>query len=102
MITYKIAHHTPGRIRLDVPFIKRLSSVKVEDIPQVIRNFSFVTFPPAIIDIQTNPMTGSLTLLYKPSEIDIMKFIDSMISDIASNEEVIGFIEGLPSLSPKN
>lgn len=95
MITYKIAHHIPGRIRLDVPLIKRLSSVKVEDIPQVIRNFSFITFPPAIIDIQTNPMTGSLTLLYKPSEIDIMKFIDSLISDMTSNEEVIRFIEGL-------
>jgi len=92
MITYKIAHHIPGRIRLDVPFIKKLSSVKVEDIPQVIRSFSFLTYATSIIDIQSNPMTASLIILYKPSEIDIMKFIDSMISDMASNEEVMRFI----------
>ena len=88
MITYHIVHHVSGRIRLKVPFIQKLILLNFKNIPEHIKNFSFISIPPGITDIKPNPLTGSLVIHYEPDEVNIMEFIQSAMDSIASNEEI--------------
>lgn len=74
MITYRVASHTPGRIRLSVPLIKKLT---VADL----KILSEIPLHAAVKNIQANPYTGSLTILYDSSSIDIKEYIHQFIAD---------------------
>jgi hypothetical protein len=69
MIAYKIIHHTPGRIRLEVPSIKQLSVA-------ALKRLSAISIPNGIKDIRANPITGSVVITYDPVDIDIIKYIN--------------------------
>ena len=86
MITYNIIHHIDGRIRLKVPFIKKLMGAR--NLPEHIKNLSFISIPSGIKDIRANPLAGSLVIIYEPKEVDVIEFIKSTFDSISSNAEI--------------
>ncbi len=83
MIIYKVIHHVPGRIRIEIPGFKGLS---MEDFKQL----SAIPIPSGIKDVSPNPFTGRLVIIYEPEKIDILEYIKSM----ASNSVVQKVLEG--------
>lgn len=73
MIQYKILHHVPGRIRLEVPSLKGLSL-------RVLKGLSAMPVPCGIENIRPNPLTGSLLIKYDPGRIDIVAYLRDMAS----------------------
>lgn len=86
MITYDIVHHITGRIRLKVPLIRKL--VMARNVPDHIKNLSFISIPSGIKDIRANPFAGSLVIVYEPKEVDVMEFIQSALDSLSSNAEI--------------
>lgn len=86
MIAYDIVHHIAGRIRLKVPLIRKL--VLAKNIPDHIRNLSFISLPSGIKNIRANPFAGSLVITYEPDEIDVLEFIKSTIDSLSTNAEI--------------
>lgn len=83
MIIFKIIHHVHGRIRLEVPAMKGLPA-------GALKRLSFIPIPAAIKDIRPNPVTGSLVIKYDPESIDIMKYIE----DVVSHKEIQDILRG--------
>jgi hypothetical protein len=81
MITYKIIHHIPGRIRIEVPAIKNLS---ISGLLQMSKQFSTISIPEGIEDIKPNPFSGSIVITYRPEKINIIEYL----KDIASSAEM--------------
>lgn len=79
MMQYKILHHVPGRIRIEVPSIKGLSV-------KVLSRLSGIPVPCGIEDIRPNPLTGSLLIKYDPGRINIVSYLRDMASgDVIKN-----------------
>ncbi len=75
MIQYRIVHHVPGRIRVEVPSIKGLSI-------KVLERLANISIPRGIEDIRPNPLTGSLLITYDPGQINIVAYLrDMALSD---------------------
>jgi hypothetical protein len=77
MLSYEIAHHVPGRIRIRIPVLKKLSL-------SMLQRSAAIPFEAGILHVQVNPVTGSLVIHYDPQRIDILKYLEAM----ASNEEI--------------
>jgi hypothetical protein len=77
MIKYRIVHHVPGRIRIEVPAIRELSFKALDKL-------SNIPIPCGIKGIRPNPITGSLLIQYDPQRIDIMTYL----KNISSREEM--------------
>ena len=73
MIQYRIVHHVPGRIRIEVPSMKGLSI-------KVLERLSNMPIPCGIKDIRPNPLTGSLLIKYDPGRINIVTYLQAMAS----------------------
>lgn len=93
MIAYDIVHHIAGRIRLKVPLIRKL--VTARNLPDHIKNLSFISIPSGIKDIRANPFAGSLVIIYEPKEVDVMEFIKVTFDSISSNAEIQKIIREL-------
>ena len=79
MMQYKILHHVPGRIRIEVPSIKGLSL-------KALKRLSDIPVPCGIEDIRPNPLTGSLLIKYDPGRINIVSYLRDMASrDVINN-----------------
>jgi hypothetical protein len=91
MIGYKVIHHVPGRIRIEIPAIKGLSM-------ETLKQLSVIPIPAGIRDVRPNPFTGTMVIIYEPENIDILEYIKSM----ASNPELqkITNLTGRDSLLP--
>ncbi len=87
MITYKIIHHIPGRIRIEVPDIKNLSMTRLLEAS---KQFSSLFITEGIEDIRLNPFSGSIVIKYKPEEINIIEYL----TKIASSTEIQKLIRG--------
>lgn len=87
MITYKIIHHIPGRIRIEVPAIKNLS---ISELLQMSKQFSSAFAPEGIDDIRPNPFSGSIVITYKPEKVNIVEYL----KDIASSREMQKLVGG--------
>jgi hypothetical protein len=74
MINYTIKDHRPGRIKVHIPIIKRLSLKELYSLADM-------DIPSGIKDITPNPLTGNVIITYDPSLIDIEGFISSLASD---------------------
>lgn len=72
MIVYKIIHHIPGRIRIEVPAIKKLS---MAELLQISKHLSSIPVPEGIEEIRPNPFSGSVVIRYKPEKINILEYI---------------------------
>ncbi len=79
MITYKIIHHIPGRIRIEVPAIKNLS---ISGLLRMSKQFSDISLPDGIKDIRPSPFSGSVVITYEPGKIDIIEYIKTMASSM--------------------
>lgn len=73
VIIFKVIHHIPGRIRLAVPFMKGLSV-------ETLKKLSVIPIPAGIKDVRPNPATGTLVIKYDPESIDIMKYLEAVVS----------------------
>jgi hypothetical protein len=88
MITYKIIHHIPGRIRIEVPAIKNLS---MSELLQISEQFSSIFFiSEGIENIRPNPFSGSIVIKYMPEKINIIEYL----KEIASSTEMQKLMEG--------
>lgn len=99
MITYDIVHHIAGRIRLKVPLIKKL--VRARNLPDHIKNLSFISLPSGIKDIRANPFVGSLVIVYEPKEVDVIEFIKTTFDFLSSNAEIQKIIRELNQNYPR-
>ena len=72
MIDYSILHHVPGRIRIAVPLIKKLSVKELEE------RFSGIKIPDGIKHVRPNPITGTVIINYNPKTVDITQYLLSM------------------------
>ncbi len=86
MIAYDIVHHIAGRIRLKVPLIRKL--VFAKNVPDHIKDLSFISLPSGIKDVRANPFAGSLVITYEPDEVDVMEFIQSTVASLSTNAEI--------------
>ena len=77
MIAYKIAHHIPGRIRVEIPVLKSLSFMELR---KVAEKLQAIPVPPGIREVRPNPLNLSLVIIYEPENIDIIRYINEMIS----------------------
>ncbi|MGO9611509.1 MAG: HMA2 domain-containing protein [Dissulfurispiraceae bacterium] len=82
MIQYRIAHHVPGRIRIEVPSLKGLTF-------EVLEGLSRLTIPCGIEGISPNPLTGSLVIKYNPAIIDIMVYLEEIAADRTLQEVLL-------------
>jgi hypothetical protein len=87
MISYRIIHHIPGRIRIEVPAIKNLS---MSGLLQMSKQFSTISIPEGIDDIKPNPFSGSIVITYRPEKINIIEYL----KDITSSAEMQKFMGG--------
>jgi hypothetical protein len=86
MISYRIIHHIPGRIRIEVPFIKKLSR---SELLQMSKQLSTISIPEGIKDIHPNPLSGSIVITYEHGKIDIIEYIKT----VSSNMEIQKLVE---------
>lgn len=86
MIAYDIVHHIAGRIRLKVPLIRKL--VFAKNVPDHIKDLSFISLPSGIKDVRANPFAGSLVITYEPDEVDVMEFIQTTVASLSTNAEI--------------
>lgn len=93
MIDYEIIHHVPGRIRLNVPLIKKIGLDGIKGAPEDLKKFTFIAQPEAITSIQPNPVTGSLVIYYERHKIDILGFIDDLLAGMEESEEIRSYIK---------
>jgi hypothetical protein len=83
MITCIVKHHIPGRIRIEAPVIKGLSI-------EILKKLAHIQIPDGIKNVKPNPLTGSIVIEYEPLKINIMEYLQSIISDA----EIQGIING--------
>ena len=74
MINYRVVHHVQGRIRVQVPIIKKLSVATLKKLAEI-------PIPEGIKDVRANPVTGSLVITYDPDHVDIEKYLREMMAD---------------------
>src|SRR3990170_7871185 len=77
MIAYKIAHHIPGRIRVEIPILKSLSFMELRKVAEKLKA---IPVSAGIREIRPNPLNMSLVIIYQPENIDIIRYINEMIS----------------------
>ena len=77
MIAYKIAYHIPGRIRVEIPALKSLSFMELR---KVAEKLQAIPVPAGIRKVRPNPLNMSLVIIYEPENIDIIRYINEMIS----------------------
>ena len=77
MIAYKIAHHIPGRIRVEIPALKCLSFMELRTVAEKLQA---IPVPAGIREVRPNPLNMSLVIIYEPENIDIIRYINEMIS----------------------
>ena len=77
MIAYKIAHHIPWRIRVEIPALKSLSFMELR---KVADKLQAIPVPAGIKEVRPNPLNMSLVIIYQPENIDIIRYINEMIS----------------------
>ena len=93
MIAYDIVHHIAGRIRLKVPLMRKL--VFAKNLPDHIKDLSFISLPSGIKDIRANPFAGSLVITYEPEEINVLEFVKSTIDTLSTNAEIQKILRGI-------
>jgi hypothetical protein len=86
MIAYTIKHHVPGRIRIEIPGLKKMTMEELKRLADVVTRVWRIE---GIRDISANPVTGSMTIKYDPAVIDIMAYL----SDMAADQEINNFIK---------
>lgn len=77
MIAYKIAHHIPGRIRVEIPALKSLSFMELRKVAEKLKA---IPVPAGVREVRPNPLNMSLLIIYQPEDIDIIRYLNEMIN----------------------
>ncbi len=77
MIYYRIIQHTQGCIKIEVPAIKKLSSL---ELLQISKLFSSINISEGIKDIKPNLFSGTILITYIPEKIDIIEYLNNIAS----------------------
>ena len=83
MIQYRIVHHIPGRIRIEIPSIKGVSVKRLQQL-------STLSVPSGIEGVRPNPFTGSLLITYNPEKINILTYLDEIAVSRDLEEKLMG------------
>lgn len=93
----KVVHVSPGRIRFQLPLLKRLGKNNLE-LVEVARRL--LEFPDGIDRVAATPVTGSLLIQYdrqKLMEKEVKTFINSFNRVFIANRENLTTLSGLES-----
>jgi hypothetical protein len=74
MINYEILHHVPGRIRIAVPLLKKLSF-------SALAKLASIPLADGILTIEPNYLSFNLVIRYDPRKIDILAYMRTLASD---------------------
>jgi hypothetical protein len=82
MVPYAVKQHIPGRIRIEIPLLKKMAFA---DLKRLANRISTGGRPQGIRDISANPLTGRVTISYDPVSIDIMEYLRVMAATVADH-----------------
>lgn len=74
MVSYIVKHHMPGRIRIEIPLLRRVPSKEL-------RKLSDIAVPEGVTNLRVNPLNGNIIITYDPKRIDILKWLNTMATD---------------------
>lgn len=74
MIKYFIKHHIKGRIRVEIPDLRRISFSRL-------KGLNNIEVPEGIKEIKPNPFSGTVVITYEPSKIDIEAYLQKLSTD---------------------
>lgn len=75
MVTYTIKHHVPGRIRLDVPALRKIAEHRLKKISEAMTRLPVFM---GIRDLTVNPGNGSVAIEYDSEVVDIIDYLEDM------------------------
>ena len=78
-MTFRIIDHIPGRIKIEVPFIKKTS---VSELLRLSKDLSNIGIPEGIKDISLSPISRNIVITYDYGKIDIIQCIKNVLSSI--------------------
>jgi hypothetical protein len=82
MVPYAVKQHIPGRIRIEIPLLKKMTFT---DLKLLADRISRGGRPRGIRDISANPLTGRVTISYDPVSIDITEYLSVMAATLADH-----------------
>ncbi|MCX7794151.1 MAG: hypothetical protein N2257_07105 [Thermodesulfovibrionales bacterium] len=74
MIDYRIIHHSPGLLKVEIPAIKNISRIKLKQIS------SYITVPEGIRSIRPDIFKGIVVIKYEDGKIDILNHLQHFLS----------------------
>jgi hypothetical protein len=80
MIPYAVKDHVPGRIRIEMPLLKKMA---LTDLKRLADRISAGGRPRGVRNISANPLTGRVTINYDPVSVDIMEYLRAMAADVS-------------------
>ena len=86
MIAYTIKHHVPGRIRIEVPGLKKMAMAELKRFADDVTRVWEIE---GIWNFSASPVTGSVMIKYDPAVIDIKAYL----SEMAADQEINNFIK---------
>ena len=75
MVTYPIKHHVPGRIRPDVPALRKIAEHRLKKISKAMTRLPVFM---GIRDLTVNPGNGSVGIEYDSEVVDIIDYLEDM------------------------
>lgn len=85
MIAYSVKHQIPGRIRIEVPVLKKIAVIELRGLADIVTHVWKIE---GIRDFSASPLTGNVTIKYDPAVIDIKNYL----SEMAADQEINDFI----------
>lgn len=73
MVSYKVLHHVPGRIRIAVPTLRKAPL-------SLLMKLSSIPLADGILAIEPNFLSFNLVIKYDPKKIDILEYLRAMAS----------------------
>ena len=86
MIAYEIKHQIPGRIRIEIPVLKKMAMAELRRLADVVTHVWKIE---GIRNFSASPVTGNVTIKYDPAVIDIKAYL----SEMAADHEINGFMK---------
>lgn len=78
MISYYVKHHISGRIRIEVPLLRNMTLSALKKLADKIDRESH---PQGIKDISANPLTASIIIKYDADVLDIMAYLNQLVTN---------------------
>ena len=83
MIVYTVKHQIPGRIRIEIPVLKKMAMAELKRLADVVTHVWKIE---GIRDFSASLVTGNVTIKYDPAVIDIKAYLIEMAADREIND----------------